>query len=144
MTNEHRWLNLARVARIDATSEAEEYPFRHALETAPGTEWRASHPGPQTIQIRFHTPQHLRRIRIVVVDAEQPRTQEFTLSWWSRRGERHQTVVRQQYNFSPRGATTQVENYEVDLPEAAVLELRLVPDLSGGCAVARLSEFLVA
>jgi hypothetical protein len=78
-----------------------------------------------------------------VVDAEQPRTQEFTLSWWSHRGERHQTIVRQQFNFSPRGATTQVENYEVDLPDAAVLELRLVPDVSGSSAVARISEFLV-
>jgi hypothetical protein len=53
--DEDRRLNLTRVARIDATSEAEEHPLRHALETAPGTEWRAAHPGPQTIQIRFHT-----------------------------------------------------------------------------------------
>jgi hypothetical protein len=142
--DEHRWLNLAKVARIHATSEAEDHPLRHALDTAPGTEWRASHPGPQIIRIRFHTARHLQRIRIVVVDAEQPRTQEFTLSWWSQRGERHQTVVRQQFNFSPRGATTQVENYEVDLPDAAVLELRVVPDMSGGSAVARISEFLVA
>jgi hypothetical protein len=80
----------------------------------------------------------------VVVDAEQPRTQEFTLTWWSKRGERHQTVVRQQFNFSPHGATTQVENYTVDLPDAAALELRVVPDVSGGSAVARISEFLVA
>ncbi len=142
--DEHRWLNVASVARIDATSEAEEHPLHHAFQTAPGTEWRASQPGPQTVHIRFHTPRHLRRIRIVVVDAEQPRIQEFTLSWWSKRGERHQTVVRQQFNFSPRGATTQVENYEVDLPEAAVLELRVVPDVSGGSAVARISEFFVA
>jgi hypothetical protein len=142
--DEHQWLNLSRVARIHATSEAQEHPVRHALETAPGTEWRASDPGPQTIQIRFHTARHLQRIRIVVVDREQPRTQEFTLSWSSQRGERHQTIVRQQFNFSPRGATTQVENYEVDLPDASVLELRVVPDVSGGSAVARISEFLVA
>jgi hypothetical protein len=143
-TEEYPWLSLTSIARVEATSAHREHPVGDALNTLPGTEWRAAAPGPQTIRVRFHEPRDIRRIRIVVVDGDQARTQEFTLSWWSRRGERHQVIVRQQFNFSPRGATTQVESYQVDLPGAAVLELRIVPDVSGTSAMARLAEFRVA
>jgi hypothetical protein len=37
-----------------------------------------------------------------------------------------------------------VEDYRVDLPGAAALELHIVPDVNGSAAVARLAELLVA
>ena len=137
------WLHLDAIARIEASSEAAEHPLKHALVTGQGTEWRASHSGTQLIQVRFHQPRHVRRIRLVIADPDQTRTQEFTITCSSNRGERHRVVVRQQFNFS-RGATTEVEEYHVDLPDATALELRIVPDVGGGAAIARLTELLVA
>ena len=138
------WLRLDAIARIGASSEDIEHPLEHALVTGQGTEWRASQSGTQLIQVRFHEPRHVRRIRLVIADPDQSRTQEFTLTWSSNRGERHRVVVRQQFNFSRLGATTEVEDYRVDLVDATSLELRIVPDISGGDAVARLTELLVA
>ena len=142
--NDVEWLHLGAVARIEASSEDSEHPFEHALVTGRGTEWRASQPGTQLIHVRFHQPRHVRRIRLVIADPDQARSQEFTITWSWDRGERHRDVVRQQFNFSPSGATTEVEDYFVDLPGATALALRIVPDVKGGAAVARLTELLVA
>jgi hypothetical protein len=38
--------------------------------------------------------------------------------------------VRQQYHFSPSGATEEFEDYRVELEDVAALEL--IPNLSGG------------
>ena len=140
---ETEWLPVKHVARIEASSEDAGHPIDDALASAPRTEWRAAEPGPQVIEIRFKEVRHVRRIRLVIDDADQARTQELTLSWSSRRGEQHRTIVRQQFNFSPTGATREVEEYEVDLPAAKVLQLRIVPDINGTTAVARVTEFLV-
>jgi hypothetical protein len=141
---EREWLPVKRLARIEASSEDVEHPVDDALAPEARTEWRAAKPGPQVIEIRFKEVRHVRHIRLVIVDPDQARTQEFTLSWSSRRGEQHRTIVRQQFNFSPTGATTEVEDYQVDLPAAKVLQLRIVPDINGTPAVARVTEFLVA
>jgi hypothetical protein len=37
-------------------------------------------------------------------------------------------VVRQQFSFSPRGATEETEDYTVDLSAITSLELRIDPD----------------
>jgi hypothetical protein len=138
------WLHLDAIARVEASSEDAEHPLECALAAGRRTEWRASRPGAQLIKIRFHQPRNVRRIRLVIADPDQTRTQEFTITWSSHRGERHTVAVRQQFNFSPSGATTEVEDYQVDLPAAAALELRIVPDVNGGAAVARLAELFVA
>jgi hypothetical protein len=52
--------------------------------------------------------------------------------------------LRQQYNFSPPGETREVENYEVDLDGVTALELKIVPDISGGSARASLTKLRVA
>jgi hypothetical protein len=52
--------------------------------------------------------------------------------------------LRQQYNFSPPGAAREVEDYDVDLDAVTVLELRIVPDISGGSARASLAQLRVA
>src|SRR5881398_1200044 len=41
-------------------------------------------------------------------------------------------VVRQQYHFSPSGATEEMEEYQVELENVAALELAIIPNLSGG------------
>lgn len=138
------WLTISKVARLRASSEDESHPVRGVLADGTDAEWRAGAPGAQAITLRFHQPRDVARIRLVIVDPDQERTQELTVSWSSHRGETHRTVIRQQFNFSPSGATTEVEDYEVDLRDASAIEVRIVPDISGKDARARLTELRVA
>ena len=77
-------------------------------------------------------------------ESEQERTQEFVLRWSPDGGQSYREIVRQQYNFSPPGATREVEDYEVNLDGVTVLEMKIVPDISRGSAVASLAELRVA
>jgi hypothetical protein len=52
--------------------------------------------------------------------------------------------VRQQYNFSPPAAVHEVEDYDVDLDGVTALELRIMPDISGGSAQASLAQLRLA
>jgi hypothetical protein len=53
-------------------------------------------------------------------------------------------VLRQQWNFSPAGSTSEIENYEVCRDGASALELAIRPDLVRGDALATLSEWCIA
>jgi hypothetical protein len=48
--------------------------------------------------------------------------------------------VRQQWNFSPSETIREVEKYQVALSNVTVLELIIVPDISGGTARASLKN----
>ncbi len=52
--------------------------------------------------------------------------------------------MRQQWNFSPHGATGQTEDHRVELPGVTLLELSIVPDISGGTAPASLAQLRLA
>jgi hypothetical protein len=52
--------------------------------------------------------------------------------------------VRQQYNFSPPETAREIEEYDVDLDAVTALELRIVPDISGGSALASLAQLRLA
>ena len=75
---------------------------------------------------------------------EQERTQEFVLQWSPDGGQSYREIVRQQYNFSPPEAAREIEDYNVDLDAVTALELRIVPDISGGSARASLAQLRVA
>jgi len=49
-------------------------------------------------------------------------------------------IVRQQWNFSKPASTREIEDYRVDLSNVTVLELAIVPDISGGTARASLKS----
>jgi hypothetical protein len=53
-------------------------------------------------------------------------------------------IVRQQWNFSPHGAKSETEDYRIDLANASVIELTIIPDTSGGEARASLSRLRLA
>jgi hypothetical protein len=91
----------------------------------------------------FHRPQALRRIRLRFDEADTERTQEFTLRWSPDGGQTFREVVRQQYSFSPAGATSEVEDLTVDLPAVTALELTIIPD-QRGWAHASLAEWRLA
>ena len=125
-------LDLAQAARVEVSSEAEGYPVEGALLKDVQGGWRASEPGIQTIRLLFDHPQTIRVVRLVFKENEFTRTQEFVLRWLPRGTSAWKDVVRQQWNFSPPITEIECEEYNVDLPSAAGLELSVRPDISGG------------
>jgi hypothetical protein len=143
-TAEPGWLDLESLAQVEITSEDVDHPIESALIPGAGSGWRAAQPGEQTIRLRFDEPLRLKRIHLVFQGDEQERTQEFVLRWSSDGGQSYREILRQQYNFSPPEAAFEVEDYDVDLDGVTALELRIVPDISGGSARASLVQLRVA
>jgi hypothetical protein len=137
--DERRWLDLAHIACVEVTSEDESHPIESALlkETEGG--WRASHPGEQVIRLLFDKPQQVRFIKLLFVEDERARTQEYVLRWSRNEGMPYQELLRQQYNFSPPDSIRESEVHALDLDGITVLELSIVPDISGGDAYASLA-----
>jgi hypothetical protein len=72
------------------------------------------------------------------------RTHEFVLRWSADGGQSYREILRQQYTFSPQGMTHEVEEYVINLDGVSVLELTIVPDISGGEAHASLTQMRLA
>ena len=138
-----RWLNVDVLADVELTSEEAAHPVEAALTPGDASGWRASERGTQSIRLVFHRPQSLRRIRLRFDEADDERTQEFTLRWSPDGGQTFREVVRQQYTFSQAGATSEVEDLNVDLVAVTALELTIIPD-QRGLAYASLTEWRVA
>ncbi len=138
------WLNVEELAEVEITSEDAAHPIEFALLPGGASGWRAAGPGKQTIRIIFANPQRLRRIWLNFVETRTERTQEYVLRWSPDGGQSFRDIVRQQWNFSPQGATFQTEDHHVDLPAVTVLELSIIPDTSGGNATASLAQFRLA
>jgi hypothetical protein len=131
------WLGVEAIAGIEVTSEGDDAPVENVLYPDRDTGWRAGEPGPQIIRITFGGPTNIRRIQLVFRESQLARTQEFTLRCTVAGGERRE-VIRQQWTFSPQGSTEEVEDYRVTLDDVVVLELAIIPDISGGGAHASL------
>jgi hypothetical protein len=138
------WLNLEGLADVEVTSEDETHPIESALMPGQGSGWRAAGPGQQRIRLHFHHPQGLRRILIQFVEAATKRTQEYVLRWSSDEGKSFREIVRQQWNFSPEGSTSETDDYQVELLAVTALELDISPDISGGNTPASLAQWRLA
>ena len=138
------WLDLENMARVELTSEDPDHPIETALLPHGGSGWRAGEPGRQRIRLIFHQPQRLRRIMLRFDEPRGERTQEFALRWSPDGGRSFQELVRQQYTFSPAGATTEVEDLNVDLASVTALELTIIPDQGREQARASLTEWRLA
>jgi hypothetical protein len=138
------WLDLERLAMVEVTSEEAAYPIESALLADDGSGWLAGESGPQRIRILFDEPQHLRRIWLHFIEPAAQRTHEFVVRWSANKSQPLQEIARQQWNFSPAGATTETEDYRVDLANVTVLELAITPNISGGGARASLKGLRLA
>jgi hypothetical protein len=139
--SQEEWLDLEDVARAEVTSEDPNFPIESALVAGKeGLGWRAAEKGKQIIRIIFDSPRTLHRIRLEFSERENERTQEFTLRWSANTDGPFQEIVRQQWNFNPQGSTSEVEDYEVQLPNVSVLELILKPDLTPNSGFATLAR----
>jgi hypothetical protein len=138
------WLDADQLAEIEITSEAPAHPIEDALLSGATSGWQAAEPGRQTIRLVFARPQRLRRIWLRFEEARVERTQEYVLRWSPDGGQSFSELVRQQWNFSPQGAISEVQDHHVDLAAVTVLELSIVPDISDGSAVASLAQLRLA
>jgi hypothetical protein len=138
------WMDLDLLAQVEITSEDADYPIESALIPGTGPGWRAAQPGEQTIRLLFDEPRRLRLVHLVFHEDEHERTQEFVLRWSADGGQSYREILRQQYNFNPLAATREVEDYDIELDGVTALELKIVPDISGGSARASLAQLRIA
>ena len=135
------WLDVERAAAmVEVTSEEKDYSVESAFVSEETQGWRAAEPGPQTIRLVFDQHQRLKQISLVFEEKEIEMTQEFVLRWSSDGGNSFREIVRQQWNFSPPETVREVEEYQVELANVSVLELIIVPNVSGGNARASLKS----
>lgn len=140
LSTELPWLELEQIAEVEVTSEDPAYPIEAALTGQGSAGWRAGSPGEQTIRLIFEEPQSLRQLQLLFVEEKVARQQEFTLSWSAGEGEPVQEIVRQQYQFSPGGAVQELENYKVVIDGVRMVQLKIIPDRSGGPVHASLTH----
>jgi hypothetical protein len=143
-SSDQDWLNVEGLAEVEITSEDAAHPIESALLPGRTSGWRAAGPGKQTIRLLFNHPQQLRRIWMNFVEVRTERTQEYVLRWSPNSGQSFREIVRQKWNFSPQGATSETEDHHVELPAVTVLELNIIPDISGGDALASLAQLRLA
>jgi hypothetical protein len=122
------WRDLERIARVEISSEDEQFPIEHALGKKETTGWRAAETGPQLIRLHFDEPISMKRLRLHFLDRAAERSQEFAV--FAGTGSELKEVVRQQWSFSPHGSTEEIEDYAVNLSGITTLEVRIDPDRS--------------
>lgn len=133
------WIDLARLAEVELTSEDPDHPIEAALDGTGG--WRASGPGPQTLRFRFDAPTAITRVHLEFEGGQPERRQEYVLRV-SDDGAAFRDVARQQWNFGA-SAPREIEDHHVAGMVLAI-ELEIVPDVSGGPVVASLAAIRVA
>jgi len=141
---EQDWLQVEGLAEVEITSEDAAYPIESALLPGRASGWRAAGPGRQTIRLLFTHPQRLRRIWMNFLEPGTERTQEYVLRWSPDGGQSFREIVRQQWNFSPQGTTSETEDHHVELAAVTVLELSIIPDISGGTGLASVAQLRLA
>jgi hypothetical protein len=138
------WLDVGAIAQVEVTSEDSQYPIESAFTEGNTGGWRASEQGKQTIKLFFDEPQRIRRIWLQFVELERERTQQFTLQWSKDKADALRPLFQQQWNFSPSGSTSQMEDYKVDLNGVWMMQLVIDPDIARGPAVATLEKWRLA
>ncbi|HLU50436.1 MAG TPA: discoidin domain-containing protein, partial [Planctomycetota bacterium] len=123
-------LDLAEIATVLVTSEDAAHPIEHAFdsECGPGaSRWVAGEPGDQWVVLEFDAPQDLRRIVLEIEEREVERTQELALSVSKDSGRTYQEIVRQEFTFSPRGATFEREDWTLAVDGVGRLRVWIRP-----------------
>jgi hypothetical protein len=138
------WLDLRTIARVEVTSEDWRYPIESAFDEREERGWRAAERGKQTIRLFFDESQWIRRIWLQFRELDAERTQQFTLRWAKDKTDALRPLFQQQWNFSPSGSTSQIEDYGVDLRGVWMLQLDIDPDIARGPAVASLASWRLA
>ena len=134
--------DIAALATVGVTSEATDYPIDHAFDShrgPGGSRWVAGAPGPQRLLLTFDAPQTLRRLRLEVEEHEVSRTQDLQVAISRDGGHTYQTLLRQEYTFSPPGTTFEREEWAIPVEGVTHLQLVITPDKGGAPCYATLT-----
>jgi hypothetical protein len=126
--------DIVTLATVGVTSEAADYPIDNAFDShrgPGGSRWVAGAPGPQRLLLAFDTPQTLRRLHLEVEERDVSRTQELQVAISRDGGQTYQTLLRQEYTFSPPGTTFEREEWAVPAEGVTHLQLVITPDKGG-------------
>jgi len=133
-TSSAQELNITDLATVLVTSEAPDFPVENAFDGqhgAGGSRWMAVEPGEQTLIVAFDVPQILRRIVLEVEEREVERTQEVDVALSEDGGRTYRELLRQEYTFSPVGATFEREEWAVSVQKVTHVRVRIKPDKGG-------------
>jgi hypothetical protein len=139
-----RWMDLGEIATVEVTSEDPGFPIESVFRANSGPGWRAGQKGEQQIRLIFDQAVAVHRIQLHFLEPTRDRLQEFTVRWSAADGGQPKEIVRQQWNFSPAGSTSELEDYEVNLDGVSTVELVIKPDLTHNEALATLAAWRVA
>jgi hypothetical protein len=137
---------LAR-ATLMASTEAEGHPVSHIVDEhrgPGGTQWIAGEPGDQHVVIAFHQPITIRRITVEIEERDALRTQELQLSVSTDDGKTYRELRRQEFTFSPDGATWECEDWAVAESHVTHLRLFIRPDKGRQDVLAKLTSLVLA
>ena len=126
--------DIVALATVGVTSEAADYPIDNVFDShrgPGGSRWVAGAPGPQRLLLTFDAPQTLRRLRLEVEERDVSRTQELEVAISRDRGQTYQTLLRQEYTFSPPGTTFEREAWAIPAEGVTHLQLVITPDKGG-------------
>ncbi|CAA9889759.1 conserved hypothetical protein [Candidatus Methylobacter favarea] len=139
-----KFLDLEQLAQVEITSECAEHPIESALMEAGGAGWQAAQAGEQSICLIFDQPLNVKHIYLVFDEQKQARTQEFVLLWLMNNEGDYREILRQQFHFSPPGTTQEIEHYHVNLNQLKALKLKIIPNIDGSEAFAKLKQLRLA
>jgi hypothetical protein len=137
-------MDLAEIATVEVSSEDPAFPIESVFSADGGPGWRAAEKGEQRIRLIFDNAVAVHRIQFHFLEPTRERLQEFTVRWSAAQGGESKEIVRQQWNFSPGGSTSEIEDYEVNLEGVSSVELVIKPDLTHHQAPASLAAWRVA
>jgi hypothetical protein len=142
-TPDAREIPVTSVATVFTTSEAADHPIDHAFNCPRGpggTRWIAEQAGEQTIILVFDSPQTIRQVSLEVEEKEVGRTQELALSVSSDGGHHYRELRRQEFTFSPDGATFEREEWTICEPGVTHVRVAIKPDKGGKSCRAALTS----
>ena len=134
-------------ATVVVSSEAEGHPVSHAFDAhrgPGGTQWMAGEPGDQKMIITFHQPVPIRRITVEIEEREIHRTQELQVSVSNDAAKTYRELRRQEFTFSPEGATWECEDWAVAESNVTHVKLVIRPDKGRQDVRAKLTSLVFA
>lgn len=138
-------LDVAALATVLVSSEASGHPVENMFDGRPDTRWLAEDAGEQTLILAFDAAQPLSRVALKIEEQRDTRVQELDLAVSTDGGRAWRELVRQEFNFSPGGATVEAEDWR--LPPgllATHLRLRIRPDKGGGACRATVTSLALS
>jgi hypothetical protein len=138
--------DIAAVATVMVTSETPDNPIDNAFDGQHGpgaSRWVAGEPGDQTLIVAFDTPEMLRQICVEVEEPDVSRVQELHMAISCDGGATYRDLLRQEYNFSPSGATFEREEWAVGAEGVTHVRLLIRPDKGGKPCRATLTSLVL-